>query len=90
MLTERDWPLFNVLREWRAERCKEGGIPPYVICTNLQLAKMTVTRPSSLNALQGIEGIGKSKIEKYGKEILQIIASHGKPVNTDKKEDANG
>jgi superfamily II DNA helicase RecQ len=42
-LTETDWPLFNVLREWRAERCKEEGIPPYVICTNLQLAKGTQT-----------------------------------------------
>ncbi len=90
MLTENDWPLFNVLREWRAERCKEEGIPPYIICTNLQLAKITVTRPSSLNALQGIEGIGKSKLEKYGKEILKILASHGKPVNSDKKEDSNG
>ncbi|MBE9594400.1 MAG: HRDC domain-containing protein [Proteobacteria bacterium] len=34
-----DWLLFNVLREWRAERCKEEGIPPYVIYTNLQLAR---------------------------------------------------
>ena len=89
MLTENDLPLFNVLREWRAERSKEEGIPPYIICTNLQLAKIAVTRPSSLNALQGIEGIGRSKIEKYGKEILQIIASHGKPVNSDKKEVSN-
>jgi superfamily II DNA helicase RecQ len=90
MLTENDLPLFNVLREWRAERCKEEGIPPYVICTNLQLAKIAVMRPSSLNALRGIEGIGRSKVEKYGKEILQILASHGKPVNSDKKGDANG
>jgi superfamily II DNA helicase RecQ len=90
LLTENDWPLFNVLREWRAERSKEEGIPPYVICTNLQLAKITVTRPSSLNALQGIEGIGKSKLEKYGKAILKILASHGKPVNSDKKGDSNG
>jgi superfamily II DNA helicase RecQ len=90
LLTENDWPLFNVLRERRAERCKEEGIPPYVICTNLQLAKITATRPSSLNALQGIEGIEKSKLEKYGKGILNIIATHGKPVNSDKKEDANG
>ena len=89
-LTENDWPLFNVLREWRVERSKEEGIPPYIICTNLQLAKITVTRPSSLHALQGIEGIGKSKLEKYGKEILKILASHGKPVNSDKKDDANG
>jgi hypothetical protein len=43
MLTAIDWPLFNVLREWRAGRSKEVGISPYVICTNLQLAKGTQT-----------------------------------------------
>jgi len=75
ILTENDWPLFKVLREWRSQRCKEEGIPPYIICNNIQLARITVTRPSSLNALQEIEGIGKAKIEKYGKDILQIIAS---------------
>jgi hypothetical protein len=35
-------------------------------------------------------GIGKSKLEMYGKEILKILASHGEAKNSDKKEDANG
>lgn len=90
LLTENDWPLFNVLREWRSERCKEEGIPPYIICTNIQLAKVVAARPSSLNALQGVEGIGKAKIEKYGKDILQIIASHGQPVSDDVEGGQNG
>ena len=87
MLTDNDWPLFNILREWRSDMSKKEGIPPYIICNNIQLSRIVVKRPSSLNALQEIEGIGKSKIEKYGKEILQIIASHGKPVNDKEKED---
>lgn len=87
MLTNNDWPLFNILREWRSDMSKKEGIPPYIICNNIQLARIVVKCPSSLNALQEIEGIGKSKIEKYGTEILQIIASHGKPVNDKEKED---
>ncbi|TFH42044.1 MAG: hypothetical protein E4G94_06960, partial [ANME-2 cluster archaeon] len=51
---------------------------PYIICTNIQLAKLAVMRPSSLNGLQEIEVIGKSKTEKYGKNSLQIISSYGK------------
>lgn len=85
ILKESDFPLFKVLREWRAERSKKEGIPPYIICNNMQLAKITVARPSSLNALQEIDGIGRAKAEKYGKEILQIIASHGQPVSTEGK-----
>ncbi len=46
LLTENDRPLFNVLREWRAERCKEDGIPQYIICNNTQLAKnVTILLP---------------------------------------------
>ena len=42
ILTENDWPLFKVLREWRPERCKDEGIPPYIICTNMQLANIAI------------------------------------------------
>jgi superfamily II DNA helicase RecQ len=46
LFTENDRPLFNVLREWRAERSKEGGIPLYIICNNTQLAKkVTILSP---------------------------------------------
>jgi superfamily II DNA helicase RecQ len=80
LLTENDWPLFNVLREWRGKTCKEEGVPPYIIFTNMQLAKIAVTRPNSLNALQEIEGIGNSKREKYGRAILQLIQENGFPA----------
>ncbi len=83
LLAEKDWPLYKVLREWRAERSKKEGIPPYIICNNMQLAKITVARPSSLNALQEINGIGRAKTEKYGKELLQLIASYGQPASND-------
>ena len=83
MLTDNDWPLFKMLREWRSELSKEEGVPPYVICNNMQLARITVLRPASLNALQTVDGIGKAKIEKYGKVILQKIASFGQSVGDD-------
>ena len=69
--------------EWRAEVSKGEGVPPYVICDNMQVARITVMRPASLNALQTVDGIGKAKIEKYGKVILQKIASFGQSVGDD-------
>ena len=77
ILTDADWPLFKMLKEWRGEESKKEGVPPYIICNNMQLARISVTRPTSLNALQDIDGIGKAKIEKYGKEILRIVSSCG-------------
>ena len=89
LLAENDWPLYKVLRDWRTERSKKEGIPPYIICNNMQPAKITVARPSSLNALQEIDGIGRAKTEKYGKEMLQIIASYGQLVSAQKEEKSN-
>lgn len=64
LLKEEDWPLFKRLREWRGEVSKKEGVPPYIIFTNKQLAKIAFTRPVSLNALQQIEGVGNVKIWK--------------------------
>lgn len=48
MIAEADVPLFNALRDWRNERSKKEGIPPYIIFTNRQLAAIVTARPQSL------------------------------------------
>jgi len=78
LLAEADWPLFNTLRAWRAERAKQAGIPPYVICNNRQLAEVVSARPTTLAALGRMEGIGEAKLRKYGKDLLALIAGEAK------------
>ncbi len=73
LLNDENMPLFESMRGWRAERCKQDGVPPYVICNNRQLAKITAGRPQSLAGLMEIEGFGKAKAEKYGAEMLKIL-----------------
>jgi superfamily II DNA helicase RecQ len=90
ILTGNDWPLFKRLREWRGEKGKAQGVPPYIILTNVQLAHISVTRPQSLNALQEIQGIGNAKKQKYGNEIIHIIKSFGLPLQENKVEEHNG
>jgi superfamily II DNA helicase RecQ len=64
--------LFNILRDWRSQRCKKDGVPPYIVFTNLQLAMIVKKRPQSTSELTQIEGIGKGKAQKYGEEVLSI------------------
>jgi ATP-dependent DNA helicase RecQ len=85
-LTETDWPLFNTLRNWRSERAKQEGIPPYVICNNRHLAEIVKARPQTLAALGQIEGVGEAKIKKYGKELLAFIV--GEPTKNQEASDA--
>ncbi len=68
-----DLPLFNTLREWRAARAKKEGFPPYVICTNRQLALLVRARPQGLAKMAEVEGFGKAKLERFGSEMLAIF-----------------
>jgi len=82
-----DWPVFNRLREWRGERCKAEGIPPYVICNNRQLAEVIRRRPSKLSELAEVDGFGEAKLKKYGADLLAIIARAG--TEPEKGDDAS-
>ena len=73
LLQDADMPLFETLRSWRAEKCKQDGIPPYVICNNKQLAKIAASRPQTLSALMWIEGFGQAKAKKYGQAMLELL-----------------
>jgi ATP-dependent DNA helicase RecQ len=73
LLEEPDWPLFNTLRDWRNQQVREEGIPPYVICSNRQLAAIAHDRPASLSKLGMVEGLGRAKLERYGGFILKIV-----------------
>lgn len=64
--------LFNKLRDWRSQRCKKDGVPPYIIFTNKELSEIVKRRPQSIGELTKIEGIGNGKANKYGEEVLSI------------------
>jgi ATP-dependent DNA helicase RecQ len=72
-VAEADWPLFNTLRDWRSARSKRDGVPPYVICTNKQLAALIVARPQTPGQLGDVEGFGKAKLERYGADLLAVF-----------------
>jgi len=76
-LGKDDWPLFNTLRDWRGEKARAEGIPPYVICNNRQLTEVVSKRPKTLAELGHIDGFGDAKLKKYGPQILSIIARAG-------------
>ena len=78
LITPEEVPLFNTLRDWRLERSKQEGLPPYVdVCTNKMLAAMIKARPQSLTQLGSIEHFGKAKLEKYGRALLALLATAG-------------
>jgi ATP-dependent DNA helicase RecQ len=68
-------PTFESLRAWRLQRAREDAIPPYVVFHDSTLAEIAARRPSSLGELSQIAGVGPTKLERYGDDVLAALAA---------------
>ncbi len=68
-------PVWQALRQWRLETAGEENVPPYVIFHDATLAAIVESRPESLDELAEISGVGKHKLERYGDQVLNVLAS---------------
>jgi len=68
-----DDPLFGALREWRKAEARAQQVPAYVIFHDATLAEIAVRRPSSLNELRDVPGVGESKLSRYGEAVLAAL-----------------
>lgn len=72
-LTEAGRLCYEKLREWRKLTAEKEGIPPYVIAKNSHLAEIVTKEIITLETLKQLNGFGSKKIEKYGKEICDLM-----------------
>jgi ATP-dependent DNA helicase RecQ len=63
------------LRAWRLLRAKEANVPPYVILHDSTIENIAAFKPTSLQDLGTVAGIGEHKIKKYGDQIVEIVNS---------------
>jgi len=70
---DRDEELFEALREWRLGRAKELGQPAYCVFTDATLEAIAERRPTSVADLVEIPGIGQSKLDKFGDDVLALV-----------------
>ncbi|HEX5829003.1 MAG TPA: ATP-dependent DNA helicase UvrD2 [Candidatus Limnocylindrales bacterium] len=70
---DTDDPVFLALREWRTGVARDEAMPPYVIAHDATLAAIAEARPRSLAALRRVKGMGPTKLDKYGDEILAVV-----------------
>jgi hypothetical protein len=65
--------LFEEIRKWRWDTSKSEIKKPYEIFTDVTLASLACWKPKDEEALAKIYGLGKTKIKKYGNDLLKII-----------------
>ena len=66
-------PVFEQLRAWRAAVAKEQGMPAYVIFHDATLRQIAASPPSTLAELAAINGVGETKLARYGQQILEVL-----------------
>ena len=55
-------------------------MPAYVIFHDATLRQIAATPPSTLSGLSLINGVGETKLARYGQQILEVLAEDG-PVD---------
>jgi ATP-dependent DNA helicase RecQ len=73
-LTADQQPVFERLRQWRAATAREQGVPAYVIFHDTTLRQIAGMRPTTLDELSKVSGVGENKLASYGQDILELLA----------------
>jgi DNA helicase-2/ATP-dependent DNA helicase PcrA len=66
---------FEALKAWRTGIARRDKVPPYVVMNDAHLMGIADRRPTTLGELAACAGIGPLKLERYGDDILAILAS---------------
>lgn len=68
--------LFEALRSLRKELATKEKLPPYMIFSDATLTQMATDKPTDLELMKNIRGVGEFKLQKYGEEFLTVIKSY--------------
>ena len=71
-----DVRLFEMLKTLRKQIAKSKDLPPYVIFQDPSLEEMATTYPTTKDELASVNGVGMGKVNKFGKEFLELIEQY--------------
>ncbi|PWH07206.1 DNA helicase RecQ [Brachybacterium endophyticum] len=66
--------VFEKLRGWRSSIAKEKQIAPYMVFSDATLVGIIEQRPTSVEQLGGVSGVGAKKLAEYGEDVLEVLA----------------
>jgi len=81
---ESDQALFADLKSLRLDIAKEHNVPPYVVFHDKTMIEMVIKKPTTLDQMAHIPGVGQSKLTKYGQIFLDALA--GIPVSIEQRD----
>ncbi|MBK9192035.1 MAG: helix-turn-helix domain-containing protein [Crocinitomicaceae bacterium] len=77
--------LLQELKLWRKQVAIENQVPAYVIFHDSTLNEIVQRKPQNLAELKEVQGMGQTKLEKFGETLIEIIGTVETPVVKDKR-----
>jgi len=68
--------LFEKLRDWRSGKAKENDVAHYQVLHQRVLIQIVMNLPDQAKDLKKIKGVGTKTFEKYGEELLSMVAAY--------------
>ena len=66
-------PLSNALRAWRTARARADSIAPFIVFHDTTIEAIAAARPRSIAELRRVPGVGPTKLDRYGEEIIGVV-----------------
>lgn len=74
--------LAQLLKDWRASVCDSHNLMPYHILPTSGIAAIANAVPVSNAELLEIDGLGRTRVKKYGEPIIAIVQTYLDKVRT--------
>ena len=71
LLTEEAFARFAHYRDIRRDVAQQQGVPPYVVFTDEELAKLSEQEQLTAASMLQIQGIGQQRVKKYGHFFIE-------------------
>lgn len=71
-----DEALFERLKEVRLRLARRQGVPAYVVCSDAALREICRLRPRTPEALLGVNGFGRARVERYGAALMEALTRY--------------
>ena len=66
-------PLSNALRAWRTARARADAVAPFIVFHDSTIEAIAERRPRSIADLRRVPGVGPTKLDRYGEEIIGVV-----------------
>ncbi len=75
-ITNYDKKLFAILRNLRKQIADEAELPPYIVFSDATLTEMAALMPTDDEQMLAINGVGRTKLERYGRQFAAAIRNY--------------